>query len=97
MRNICDTSNIKLCFEIGKPVLFVYKNVDMASDVYFRKSTFSFLITFVRETMAWQSKLQKYVTLSIIEKSLLPLVRHLKSYFKRRNSVLLNRGMFSFL
>ena len=39
----------------------------MAGDVDSRKSTSGYLITFVGGAVSWQSKLQKYIALSIIE------------------------------
>ena len=48
-------------------MLVVCTNTDMVGDVDSRKSTFGYLITFSRETMSWQSKLQKCVALSTIE------------------------------
>ena len=46
LRYLRGTSNLKLCFRIGKLVLCGYTNSDMARDVDSRKSTSGYLITF---------------------------------------------------
>ena len=67
LRYLYGTSNLKLCFGIRKPILCGYTNSNMVGDVDFRKSTSSFLITFVRGAEAWQSKLQTCVALFTTE------------------------------
>jgi len=64
LRYLCGTSNLKLCFGIGKPALCGYTDSDMTGDVDSRKSTSGYLITFAGRAVAWQSKLQKCVALS---------------------------------
>jgi len=46
LRYLHGTSNLKLCFGIGKHVLCGFTDSDMARDVDSRKSTFGYLITF---------------------------------------------------
>ena len=67
MRYLQGTSNLKLTFRSGKPVLLGYTNSDMAGDVDNRKSTSGYLMTFLGGAMSWQSKLHKCVALSITE------------------------------
>ncbi|EOX99878.1 Retrotransposon Tto1 DNA, putative [Theobroma cacao] len=65
LRYLWGTSSLKICFGIGKPILCGYTDSDMVRDVDSRKSTFGYLITFVGGVIAWQSRLQKCVALSI--------------------------------
>ena len=65
MRYLRGTSNLKLTFGSGKPVLVGYTNSDMARDVDNRKSTSGYLITFSGGVVSWQSRLQKCVALSV--------------------------------
>ena len=44
-----------------------FKDAHMAKDVDTRKSTFSYLYTFVGAVVSWVSRLQKVVSLSTIE------------------------------
>ena len=67
MRYLQDTSNMSLCFGYEKLELIGNKNVDMAEDINFHRSTSSYLIIFARGFVAWQSRLQKCVALSTIE------------------------------
>jgi len=67
LRYLRGTSNLKLCFGIGKPVLCSYTDSDTAGDVDSKKSTSGYLITFVGGVVAWQSRLQKCVALFITE------------------------------
>ena len=67
LRYLRGTSNLKLCFGIGKPVLYGYTDSDMAGDVDSRKSTSGYLITFAGGAVAWQSRLQKCVALYTTE------------------------------
>jgi len=67
MRYLCSTSSLKLCFGSGKPVLVGYIDFDMVRDIDSRRSTSGYLITFGGRAIAWQSKLQKCVALSITE------------------------------
>ncbi|RVW62490.1 Retrovirus-related Pol polyprotein from transposon TNT 1-94 [Vitis vinifera] len=61
------TSKTCLYFRTNKPVLVGCTYAHMARDVDSKKSTSCYLIIFSRGTMSWQSRLQKYVTLSTIE------------------------------
>ena len=56
-----------LCFGDGKPMLDGFTDSDMAGDIDSRKSTSGYLMTFAGGAVAWQSKLQKCVTLSTTE------------------------------
>ena len=67
LRYLKGTSKTCLCFGTNKPMLVGCTDADMARDVDSRKSTSCYLITFSRGTVSWQSRLQKYVTLSTIE------------------------------
>ena len=58
------TSKLCLCFGDTKPFLEGFSNVDMAKDLDGRKSTSTYLFTFVRGSISWQFKLQKCVALS---------------------------------
>ena len=61
------TSKTCLCFGTNKPVLVGCTDAYMAGDVDSRKFTSSYLITFLGETVSWQSRLQKCVALSTKE------------------------------
>ena len=61
------TSKVCLSFEGSKPFLEGYTNSDMVGDLDSRKSTFRHLFTFAQGATSWQAKLQKCVSLSIIE------------------------------
>ena len=67
MRYLRGTSNLKLTFGSGKPVLVGYTDSDMAEDVDNRKSTSCYFMTFSGGAMSWQSRLQKCVALSTTE------------------------------
>ena len=67
MRCLPGTSNLKLTFGSGKPVLVGYIDSDMVGDVNNRKSISGYLMTFSRRAMSWQSRLQKCVALSTTE------------------------------
>jgi len=58
------TYRVYLCFGSGKAMLNGYTYAYMAGDMDSRKSTFSYMMTFARGAVSWQSKLQKCVTLS---------------------------------
>uniref|UniRef100_A0A2N9IN96 Integrase catalytic domain-containing protein n=1 Tax=Fagus sylvatica TaxID=28930 RepID=A0A2N9IN96_FAGSY len=66
-RYLRGSSKSCLSFGSSKPVLEVYTDADMASDLDGRKSTSGFLFTFVGGAVSWQSKLKKCVTLSTTE------------------------------
>ncbi|KAA0050388.1 Integrase, catalytic core [Cucumis melo var. makuwa] len=57
MRYLRGTSNLKLTFADGKPVLAGYTDSDMAEDLESRKSTSGDLMTFASGTVSWQSRL----------------------------------------
>ncbi|KAJ4716959.1 Retrovirus-related Pol polyprotein from transposon TNT 1-94 [Melia azedarach] len=67
MRYLRGTSNFKLTFGSGKPLLVGYTDSDMAGDVDTRKSTMGYLMTLSGGAVAWQSRLQKCVALSTTE------------------------------
>ncbi|KAJ4728518.1 Retrovirus-related Pol polyprotein from transposon TNT 1-94 [Melia azedarach] len=67
MRYLRGTSNFKLTFGSGKPLLVGYTDSDMAGDVDTRKSTTGYLMTLSGGAVAWQSRLQKCVALSTTE------------------------------
>ena len=67
MRYLRGTSDLRLTFGSGKPVLVGYTDSDMAGDVDSRKSTSGYLITFSGGAVSWQSRLQKCVALSTTE------------------------------
>ncbi|KAJ4718977.1 Retrovirus-related Pol polyprotein from transposon TNT 1-94 [Melia azedarach] len=67
MRYLRGTSNFKLTFGSGKPLLVGYTDSDMAGDVDTRKSTTGYLMTLSGGAVAWQSRLQKCVVLSTTE------------------------------
>ena len=80
MRYLCGTSNMRLCFGTGKPILCGYTDSDMAGYVDTRKSTLGYLVTFTGGTMSWQSRLQKYVALSTTEAELIAAVEACKEF-----------------
>ena len=61
------TSKLCLSFGKGKTFLKGYTNANMDGDLDGRKSTSSYLFTFVGGVISWQSKLQKCVALSTTE------------------------------
>ena len=67
LRYLIGTSKAFLCFDGEKLVLQMFLDVYMARDVDSRKSLSGYLLTFAREAVSWQSKLQQCVTLSITE------------------------------
>ena len=67
LRYLKETAKWCLCFVNGDSMLLGYADENMAGDVNSRKSTSGYLITFVGGAVSWQSKLQKYIALSIIE------------------------------
>ncbi|KAI4297466.1 hypothetical protein L6164_037355 [Bauhinia variegata] len=70
-----------LCFGGAKLILEGYTNADMAGDLDKRKSTFGYVFIFVRGDISWQSKLQKYVTLSTTEVEYIAVVKEGKEIF----------------
>ena len=64
LRYLQGTSKMSLCFGKGEPIIDGFTDSDMAGDVDSRKSTAGYLITFAGGAMAWQSRLQKCVSLS---------------------------------
>ena len=67
LRYLQGTSKMSLCFGKGEPILDGFTDSDMAGDINSRKSTSGYLITFAGGAVAWQSRLQKCVTLSTTE------------------------------
>nr|KYP59970.1 Retrovirus-related Pol polyprotein from transposon TNT 1-94 [Cajanus cajan] len=67
LRYLHGTVDMKLCFGGDKPTLVGYSDSDMAGDVDSRKSTSGYLIKFAGGAVAWQSRLQRCVTLSTTE------------------------------
>ena len=61
------TSKMCLYFGGAEQILEGYTNSNMAGNLDGRKSSLGFLFTFVRGPISWQSKLQKWVALSITE------------------------------
>ena len=57
LRYLQGTSKMSLCFGKGEPILDGFIDSDMAGDIDSRKSTSSYLITFVGGAVAWQSRL----------------------------------------
>jgi len=51
------TFRVCLYFGCGNPILNGYTDVTMAGDVDSRKSTFGYMMTFVRAAVSWQSRL----------------------------------------
>ena len=66
-RYLRGTSRVCFCFEESKPSLEGYTDFNMAGDLDCRKSTSGYLFTFAGGAISWQSKLQKYVSLSTTE------------------------------
>ena len=56
-RYLRGNSKICLCFRKGKPVIKGYTDRDIAGDLDGRKSTSSYLFTFVGGVISWKSKL----------------------------------------
>nr|CAN62028.1 hypothetical protein VITISV_005442 [Vitis vinifera] len=67
LRYLRVTFKICLCFGTDKPMLVGCIDADMVGDVDSKKSTSGYLITFLGETVSWQSRLQKCVALLTIE------------------------------
>ena len=61
------TSKVCLSFGGSEPSLEGYIDSDMAGVLDCRKSTSRYLFAFVGGAISWQSKLQKFVSLSTIE------------------------------
>ena len=87
-RYLRGTSKLCLCFGKGKPVLEGYTDANIVGDLDSRKSTSSYLFTFVGEAISWQSKLQKCVALSTTEAEYIAAtetskdILWMKSFFK---------------
>ena len=87
-RYLRGTSKLCLCFGNGKPVLKGYIDADIAGDLDSRKSTSSYLFTFVGGAISWQSKLQKCIALSTTEAKYIATtetrkyILWMKSFFK---------------
>lgn len=72
-----------LCYGKNKPLLVGYTAGDMASNLFTRRSTLA--ITFACRVVLWQSRLHKYVSLSIIEVKFITTTKACKEmiWFKR--------------
>jgi hypothetical protein len=57
LRYLRGTSKLCLSFGKGEPVLEGYTDADMAGGLDHRKSTSSYVFTFVGGVVSWQSKL----------------------------------------
>ena len=66
-RYLRGTSKVCLSFGESKPSLGGYTDSDIDGDLYCRKSNSGYLFTFAGESISWQSKLQKCVSLSNTE------------------------------
>ena len=66
LRYLHGTVDMKLCFGGDKPNLVGYSDLDMAGDIDSKKSTsgYFFFLNFARGVVAWQSRLQRCVSLS---------------------------------
>ena len=64
LRYLRGTFKVFLHFGDDKHVLCRYTDADMADNVDTRKSTTGYMMTFAGGAVSWQSKLQKYITLS---------------------------------
>lgn len=67
MRYLKGTSILCSCFRSNKPLFVGHTDANMASDLDIRRSTSSFVVTFVCGGVSWQSILQKCVALSTTE------------------------------
>ncbi|KAF3658777.1 putative Caffeoyl-CoA 3-O-methyltransferase [Capsicum annuum] len=67
MRYLCGPSSLSLYFGIGKLIICGYTDLYMGGDVYTRKPTLGYLVTFTGGAVSWQSRLQKCVALFTIE------------------------------
>ena len=64
LRYLRGTSGLRLCFGGDKPTLVGYSDSNMDGDIDSRKSTSGYLVQFAGGILAWQSKLQRCITLS---------------------------------
>nr|KYP60460.1 Retrovirus-related Pol polyprotein from transposon TNT 1-94 [Cajanus cajan] len=69
---------MKLCFGGDKLTLVGYSNSYMVGDIDSKKSTSGYLIKFVAGAMAWQSRLQRCVTLSTTEAEFIAITKACK-------------------
>ena len=79
-----NTSNMSVLFGYEKLELIGNKNVDMAEDIDFHRSTSSYLIIFARGFVAWQSRLQKCVALSTIELEFIAITKACKELLMKK-------------
>ena len=77
-RYLRGTSKMCLCFGSGDPILQGYTDVDYAGDMDSRKSTSGYLMTFAGGAVAWQSRLQKCISLSTTEAEYIAVVEACK-------------------
>ena len=66
-RYLRGTSKVCLSFGGLEPSLKGYTNFDMVEDSDYRKFASRYLFTFAKGVKTWQSKLQKFVSLSSTE------------------------------
>lgn len=74
IRYLCGLLNLKLTLGCKKPILVGYTDLDLSESLDDRKYTSGYMVTFSREVVTWQSKLQKCVALSTIETKIMCVV-----------------------
>ncbi|GFS33196.1 hypothetical protein Acr_00g0026970 [Actinidia rufa] len=85
MRYLRGTTNLRLTLRCEKPILVGYTDSDLAGSLDGRKSTSGHMVTFAGGVVAWQSKLQKCVTLSTTEAEFIAVVEATKDLLWLRN------------
>lgn len=73
-------SNFCFCFDGGKFILEGYTNFDIAENINTWKSSSGYLFTFMGRVVLWQSKLQKFVTLSTMKPNIWLLWKQVRSF-----------------
>ena len=66
---------------LSKPILVGYIDSDIAGDVESRRSSSRYMITIGGRALAWQSKLQKCVTLSTTKAEFIAITEACKEMF----------------
>ncbi|GAA0175946.1 hypothetical protein LIER_41999 [Lithospermum erythrorhizon] len=67
LRYLKGTSKLCICYGGTEGDLVAYIDSNLAGDIDSMKLTFGYLFTYAGRAISWQSKLQKYTTLSTIE------------------------------